>query len=101
MTRGETTTEEAAITAARRIRHKPDGEQPFAFVGGTGMAETGFVRLEALAGELGSHPATVRRTLRQAGRPLFSDPGDRRRRLIAEQDAAWLKQPAPVGKEAA
>ena len=65
------------------------------------MTESGFIRLEALAGELGSHPASVRRTLRHAGRPLFVDPGDRRRRLIAEQDAAWLKRPAPVGEEAA
>ncbi len=65
------------------------------------MAETGFVRLEALAGELGADPATVRRTMRRSGRPLYADPGDRRRRLVAKQDAAWLRRPAPVGEEAA
>lgn len=70
------------------------------------MTEATFVPLARVAADLDAHPATIRRRLRLGGRSLFSDPANRRKRLVAAVDVAWLREPLPVirpahGKEAA
>jgi PucR-like helix-turn-helix protein len=59
-----------------------------------------FVELTAAAAELGIHPQTLRRRLRAAGRSLWTDPGDLRRRLVRVEDLDLLKTPMPSGVRA-
>ncbi len=56
-----------------------------------------FLPFDRVAQESGVTPWTLRRRLRQAGLPLWSDPTDRRRRLIRLADVDALTTPQRIG----
>lgn len=61
----------------------------------------GFVSLDELTRMLDLHPNGMRRRLQTAGVEVFSDPFDRRRRLIRREDLPKITEPLPVrGKPA-
>jgi hypothetical protein len=69
-----------------------------ALINATETTET-FVSLGDLVRRIGCEASTIRRRLRLAGRTLYFDPFDQRRRLVRHEDAAWLLTPQPVDDE--
>jgi len=57
---------------------------------------TGFVSLEQVTASSGLPAWKIRRRLQSAGRNLWSDPADHRRRLVRRADIAALKAPQRV-----
>lgn len=67
----------------------------------TGMIQphpvAGYIELGYLAQVFDVYPATIRRRLRAKGLKLYAHPGDKRFRLVAEEDARAIFKiiPAP------
>ena len=58
---------------------------------------TGYIELSYLSRVFDVYPATIRRRLRAKGLQLYAHPGDRRFRLVAEEDVRAIFKiiPAP------
>ena len=60
------------------------------------MTDEGFVSPDEAAASVGLHPHALGRRLRRAGVVMYTDPLDRRRRLVARGDVERFLRPTPA-----
>lgn len=63
------------------------------------LGTDGYIAVEELTKTLGLHPNALRKRIAGSGIAVYSDPYDRRRRLILAKDAERLTQPLLVNSE--